>query len=416
MEAQVKLEHSLLAIEREHEVHAMLELAASDLADAEERASLRLALVLDRSGSMAGPKLEAVRRCAHWLVERLRPTDELALIDYDDVVRVLSPLAPVDKPALHERLARIYAGGMTNLSGGWLEARAELLRSPGGAPRKIILLTDGLANVGITDPERLVGLARVAHSEGIGTSTIGFGEGFDEDLLTQLADAGGGNAHYAPTPDAAAGIFAEELDGLTSLVAQNVTVEITPSSDVDLLGVLNDYPVTAVAGGVRLALGDAYAGDTRRVVLALRVPRLGELGTTKIAELAVRYVSVSEEIAERTLTVPVAVNLVSADEAAAANADLEVREEVQILRAARARDEAIELADDGDFDGAQQRLHVASLELRTDASPQLDAEADLLDGMRAQVELSSWNQTRKQLRYAAQSRRRNRTNPSKETR
>jgi Ca-activated chloride channel homolog len=101
-------------------------------------------------------------------------------------------------------------------------------------------------------------------------------------------------------------------------VAQNVSVEIRPSPDVEILSVLNDYPAVTVDGGVQLALGDAYAGERRRVVLALHLPHLAALGPVRVADLVVRYVAVGEEVAEHTLTVPVAVNLVSADEAAAA--------------------------------------------------------------------------------------------------
>jgi Ca-activated chloride channel family protein len=177
-----------------------------------------------------------------------------------------------------------------------------------------------------------------------------------------MADAGGGNAHYAETPDAAPGIFADEIEGLTRLAAQNVTLEIRPAQSVEMLGVLNEYPHAPVTGGVRVELGDAYAGEARRVVFGLHIPRLVELGVAPVAELVLRYVAVGDEIAEHTLTIPVVANLVSADEAAAVEPDLEVREEVRVLEAARARNEAIQLADRGDFDAASAVLHAAGLE------------------------------------------------------
>ncbi len=101
--------------------------------------------------------------------------------------------------------------------------------------------------------------------------TIGFGEGFDEALLTAMADAGGGNAHYAPTPDAAPGIFAEEFEGLMALVAQNVSVEIRPSEDVGLLGILHGFPQVAVPGGVHVSVGDPYGDERRRLVFELHI-------------------------------------------------------------------------------------------------------------------------------------------------
>lgn len=235
------------------------------------------------------------------------------------------------------------------------------------APRcrwEVLLLTDGLANVGITDSGALVELARSASAERIGTSTIGFGDGFDEELLTAMADAGGGNVHYAATPDAAPAIFAGELDGLTQLAAQNVSVEIRPRKQVQVLRILNDYPAVDVSAGVQLQLGDAYGGDRRRVVFGLHVPSLLEVGVAPIADVVLRYVSVGDEVIAHELTIPVVVNLVSADEAAAASPDLEVVEEVLVLKAALARDEAIRLADAGDFGGAHDLLWDASCDLR----------------------------------------------------
>lgn len=191
MDAAVKLDHVLLAVDGEHDVNAMVEIVAPELERADAREPLRLALVVDRSGSMAGRKLEVAKRCASWLVARLDPRDELALVDYDDEVRLLAPLAP---PGVEHRAAigRIHAGGSTNLSGGWLKGVEALGRTNGAGPRKALLLSDGLANVGITEPGVLTALAARVSEEGIGTTTIGFGEDFDEELMTALAEAGGG--------------------------------------------------------------------------------------------------------------------------------------------------------------------------------------------------------------------------------
>ena len=376
MDTNIRFDHNLISLETERDVHVMLELSAPAPA-AQTRPPVRLALVLDRSGSMGGPKLEIAKRCARWLASRLRSGDQLALVDFDDEVRLLAPLG--DPQATVSALTSIHPGGSTNLSGGWLKG-VEQLR---GAPGKVLLLTDGLANVGITDSAALVELARSASGEQIGTTTIGFGDGFDEDLLTAMSDAGAGNAHYAPTPDAAPAIFADELDGLTHLIAQNLSVEIRPREQVEMLGILNDYPAVEVPGGVQLQIGDAYAGDRRRVVFGLHVPALLEVGVAPIADVVLRYVAVGDDVVAHEVTIPVAVNLVSADEAAAAHPDLEVVEEMLILKAARAREDAIRLADSGDFDGAQASLRSTVSELRTAG---LDDEAEQLDQI---VEFSS---------------------------
>ena len=379
MQASVRLDHQLLSFEGEHEVHAMLELSAPALPDDAARPPLRLALVLDRSGSMTGEKLAVAKRCAAWLVARLRPVDELALVDYDDRVRLLAPLAAVREGPLRAAIAGIHPGGSTNLSGGWLKGLEQLRGAPGDAPRKVLLLTDGLANVGVVDHGSLVGLAANAREAGVGTTTIGFGADFDEELLTAMSDAGGGKAHYAATPDEAPAIFADELEGLTRLAAQNVSVEIRPLAGVRMLEVLNDYPLVEVPGGVQVTIGDAYAGERRRVVFALQVPHLAALGVTPVAELVLRYVSMGESIEQHTVTIPIAANLVSAEEAAAAGPDLEVQEEVLVLKAARARDEAVRLADAGQHDAADRVMGEAAYDLRDHG---LEDEAGALDELR----------------------------------
>jgi len=418
MQPTIRLNHNLLAVESEHTVHAMVELTAPEAPDQDRRAALKLALVIDRSGSMAGDKLAVTKACAAYLVRRLTPPDELAIVAYDDAVDLVAPLAPVHTESLLSAIAAIGPGGSTNLSGGWLKG-LEVLKVSGEASaddttRRVLLLTDGQANAGITESAALVSMATSARGAGVGTTTIGFGDHFAEELLTDMGDAGGGNAHFAPTPDAAPAIFAEEFEGLASVVAQNVSIEIRPGDDVALVEVLNHYPATPVAGGVQLALGDAYGGEHRSVVFALHVPALAQLGMAKVADVVLRYVGVGDQIAAHELTLPLMVNVVSADEAASAQADHAVVEEVVVLEAAKARDEARRLADEGDFGGGQALLRASAHQLRQSATgsakaDELLAEADMLDGTGGLLASATYDATtRKRLHYDAYRARRRR--------
>ncbi len=396
MKAFIRLEHELLAVESEHRVHAMLELTAPPMTTGRARPPLSLALVIDRSGSMSGRKLEYTKAAAAYLVRRMNPNDRLALIDYDDEVRLLASLAPVDKDAITHVIENIWPGGTTNLSGGWLKGLEEIRRADGDGPRKVLLLTDGLANEGITEPAALTEMAAQAAAGGHATTTIGFGEGFDEFLLTEMAKAGNGSSHYIASPEDAPGVFATEFDDLVRLAAQNVSVEIRPSEEVEVLGVLNEFPATVVEGGLQIQLGDAYADEFRRVVFELQIPHIAALGKAKVADVVLRYVTVGDEVAAHEIALPLHVNLVSADEARGDEGDAEVIEEVLILRSAQAQKEARKLADGGDFDKAQRILRESAAELRKAApssarAKELIDEAETLEGHSELASPASWN-------------------------
>jgi Ca-activated chloride channel family protein len=378
VQTNLKIDHELLAIENEHSVSGMLELIAPD-APTGTRLPLHIALVIDRSGSMSGEKLDAAKDAARFLVQRLGADDRLAIVTFDDDVDLVLPLGPVETATAEQAIASIHCGGSTNLSGGWLKGIEELGRGADtDALRRVLLLTDGQANCGITDRDQLVSLANGTKAQ-TATTTIGFGAGFDEDLLQQIADGAGGASYYVESPEDAPGVFAEEFEGLASIVAQNLSVEIVAGDDVKLLGVLNEYPIADVPNGLHVQLGDVFGGDRRRIVFQMLVPGVAELGVKRIAELTVRYVETGKQIAQHEISVPVTVNLVSADEAAAAEADHEVVEQVTILMAARARKEAREFADRGDYDGAAERLRPYAMELRALGSPAATLEAELLE-------------------------------------
>jgi Ca-activated chloride channel family protein len=331
---------------------------------------------------MYGPKLEVAKQCAKYLARRLAPADQLAVITYDDQVDLVAGLAPVDANAAAHAIDGIYPGGSTNLSGGWLKGLEELRRVKSDV-RRVLLLTDGLANVGVTDRDQLVGIASGTKDQAA-TTTIGFGAGFDEDLLAAIADASGGATYFAENPDDAPAIFAEEFEGLTKLVAQNVSVEIVPSDDVQVVGILNEYPVVQVPGGIQVQLGDAYGGERRRLVFELGIPRLAQLGPATVAHIVLRYTTVGDTVAVHETTIPVVVNLVSANDPARKELDHDVVDEVVILQAARAKKEATELADEGRFDEAREALGRTAREIRAVApkssrAAELDTEATRLE-------------------------------------
>src|SRR5262249_14626593 len=147
----------------------------------------------------------------------------------------------------------IRTGGSTNLHGGWIQGCQHVLRRPGERlVRRVLLLTDGQANVGITAPRKLIKAAREQAEKGALTTTLGFGSGFNEDLLIGMAEASGGNFYFIETPEDACQVFHIEGESLTSIAAEHLTVTLKPAPDsgVKVREVLNHYPARSRAGGL----------------------------------------------------------------------------------------------------------------------------------------------------------------------
>jgi Ca-activated chloride channel homolog len=352
-------------------VRALLRIQA-DAPKRSDRLPLNLSLVLDRSGSMYGDKLEAARAAAALLVRRLAQTDVVSVVAYDDQVQTVAlPATGVEQADLPRRIEQIECGGSTNLSGGWLRGR-ELVaqnRLERGVNR-VILLTDGLANVGISDPLRLTGLAAQGKRDGVTTTTIGFGEDYDERLLRGMADAGGGNTYYIENTDQAAAIFTDELQGLLELGAQNVAVTVKAGPAAQLVAVHHDYPSASTADGLRLELGDIYAREPKPLLVELLVG--DDIAPDILAvtfTIAGDVLSADGGVEHRVITLPVTV---AASEGA--RVEPEVRRELLLLSAARARRDALELQERGDHHGAAQALRNAGGILREDTMFSADAE------------------------------------------
>ena len=214
--------------------------------DAATRSQLAVSLVIDRSGSMSGGKLDEAKRCALDLLSRLRDGDWVSVVTYDDEIEVLLETMSVRlaKTLLPIRLDDIRAGGSTNLHGGWLKGAETLAPRAGrGMVSRVILLSDGQANHGLVSVEDICAQVRELANAGVTTSTVGIGLGFNEELMTAIATAGQGNAWYGERAEDLAESFDAEMSFLASLVWQDVRVHLeTPlMARMGQIKVRNDY-------------------------------------------------------------------------------------------------------------------------------------------------------------------------------
>mgnify|MGYP000093022003 FL=1 len=237
----------------------------------------RLALVVDRSGSMSGQPLEEALRCVEHIASHLTPQDAMSLVVYDDKVDVVLPMQPVKSmDAVRQAIARVQSGGMTNLHGGWLAGAQQLEGASANAISRVILLSDGQANEGLTDLPQIEAQCRQWLERGISTTTVGLGQGFNEDLMIGMARAGGGQNYYGQTAADLFDSFDEELALLQSMMLRDIELKLIPAQGV-LVEMLSPvvqhaqggWRMTDLAWGaeswvaVRLHLSACAVGDVR---------------------------------------------------------------------------------------------------------------------------------------------------------
>jgi Ca-activated chloride channel family protein len=329
-----------------------------------QRPALNLALVIDRSGSMAGSKLSYARKAARFLAGELSERDRLAIVTFDSEVKVLVPSQPVRDPLLFiSAINTIDSGGSTALFDGWLAGATEVANQldPQGLNR-VLLLSDGQANHGLTDAGAIAARVEGLTQRGISTSAFGLGSGFDEDLMGAVAAAGDGTLAQIETPQQLADLYASELNGLASTVGRKVSLGIRARHGAELVDVLNDLPRTS-AGNFQLP--NLRYGQELGIGVRLQLPAWTpnqEIASVRLAWRSPERDGRQELIEQLTLPVRPQTEL----EGLAA--DPLVAEQLALLQANRDRRLAIEELDRGDLRAAMASLEV--IDQRLAALPQ----------------------------------------------
>lgn len=367
MHIAAHLDVEMIAVETDDQVSVMIELTAP-AAPTGERPPGTLQVVLDRSGSMAGGRLDGAKTALAALVDRLDPRDHFGLVIFDERVDVPVPAARLtDKAATKRAIQKVVTAGSTDLSGGYLRGLQEARRVAGDTGATVLLISDGKANAGIVDPEALSRVAAEAYTHGVTTTTLGYGLGYDERIMSAIARGGSGNEHFAEEPDTATALIAGEVDGLLAQAAQAASLHVGLTLAVRSVLVVNDLPSRVVDDGLMIELGGFYAEETRKLVLTFDVPALAALGLTEVATLTFTYVELPA-LAQHTVTVPVHVNVVPGDQAAGRVPDPVVRTELVYLRAQQAKRRASELLTSGDTTAALREIRQARQDI-ADARP-----------------------------------------------
>lgn len=366
VEPRIEVDRPYVEAGRDHPVYVLIEfdvVAAERLRD-RERPPVNLALVLDRSGSMQDRgKLDYAKRAAHRVVDALSERDRLAVIEYDDRISVLWPSAPVEsKRLIKRRIDALTPRGNTDLTGGMMEGvDAVRQRLDREEITRVMLLSDGLANHGITDPRAIRRLVQEAKRDGVRISTLGLGADYNEDLMQAIAENGGGRYYFIENPNQMAEIFRQELDALFTTVALDVNCRFERSDLVRRVEVFG-FPSSGSSSKTRIDLEDFYGGETRSLLLRLSL-RQPPLGAAMLGTLHLAYDDVPNDRRQRfaiDVTVEGTSDTTRIEEAI--NKDVVV--EAALVEAEEDHAHNIKQFESGDVSGAQSNMEALAQTLR----------------------------------------------------
>lgn len=347
-----------------------------------ERPALNLGLVIDRSGSMAGAKIASAREAAAFAVRELAPTDRVSLTVFDDHIDTLAPNAPAtDRARLLQLIETIVPGGSTALHGGWAEGAKQVGDNlVTGGLNRVLLLSDGQANVGESRPDAIATDVHARAAGGVTTTTLGLGNDYNEDLLEAMGRSGDGNYYYVESAAMLPALFAAELQGLTATTGTDVTLRVEPAPGVTA-EVLNELDPT---GDGRVRLPNLVSGVPVLLVVRATVPPA--TGEQRVFALRLEWAAPGEAI-RAAATAGLALPAVPASVWDALAPDLEVQERAVLLAVARIKKAATHALDRREVAEARRLLAEArALLVGLPATAEVTTELQSISEIDAQIE------------------------------
>ncbi len=347
-------------------VYVLLEAAPSAAMQAVQM-PLNLALVLDKSGSMQGEKIQNLRSAAKLVVDRLSPQDLISIVAFSDRKYLIAESQPVtDKQALKQKIDRIRDGGGTAISGGMAQGLAELDKALSSARiSRMLLLTDGQT---FGDEKQCKKLGKEAGSKGIVVNALGLGDDWNEDLLDEVSEASGGVADFIDSPTKIVGFFENAVQAMQASVVQNAQLilrlanGITPRQVWQVLPMISNLGYRPLSDrDVQVSLGELEKGQPRSLLVELLVGARAA-GQYRVAQAEVSYDVPGLGIAGEKVKADIVLEF-TADAARAREYDAEVMNIVEKVTAFKLQTRALEEAKMGNIAGASEKLRAAATRL-----------------------------------------------------
>ena len=367
-----------------------------------QRPPVNVAIVIDKSGSMTGEKIAKAKEAAIMAVDRLSGKDIVSVVAYDHNVTVLVPATKVaDKDAIKAGISRLSAGGNTALFAGVSKGAAEVRKFlEKDLVSRIILISDGLANVGPSSPDQLGDLGTSLIKEGISVTTVGLGLDYNEDLMTRLAQKSDGNHYFARTATDLAQIFKTELGDVLSVCAQEVTITIKCADGIRPVRVLG-READITGQNVMAVLNQLYSEQEKFVLLEVEVPATAEDEVRKVASVSVSYANMATKTSE-TLTSTVDARFTRSQELVEKKTSKDVMVAAVELIAVETSKRALELRDAGKVDEAKAALVHNAAYLEENAKKYGSAKLEIYGTINVRdasnLEADDWKATRKSMR------------------
>lgn len=362
MKMNVRTDRKLVRATARSDRYLLIELTAPASPTSSKRPPVNVSFVMDRSGSMGGEKIELARQAIRQAIGMLGERDRFSLVFYDDRIDVVVENTPATREAKRnalDRIADVQARGTTNLAEGWLRGIEQIAEHESEEfVHRCLLVSDGLANVGIIDPAELEGHASEIRRRGVSTSTFGIGADFDEDLLQRMAVAGGGNFYFIQDPRQIPDFLTSELGEALEVVVRGARIVVEADEGMII------EPMTPVTERIRrnglheFALGDLVSRQKVECLLRVNFPR-GRIGQE--VEIAVRVEADGDAASDE-----IEIRWTYADNPTndAQSRDRKIDRKVASTFAALARREALLLNRDGRYEDARTRLQKVARRIR----------------------------------------------------